>query len=268
MNASGMARAMPWVARQPVQCAGTSTAGLICCKAAMVCGMIGSKGRAGQVEAAQHGINLLDARQHAGLAQDIYDARVSAAGYHHQPFVAYIDDRRLVIVDPGIGLPLPINFRLLVLHARLEVGGALNLPRHKHGAIDQERWAALDQQRDALTLQVMQRGWWQVQHFVVIVDKAAFEKSVRVQQDGHAPLTKAVEEAVQPVCMVGMTMTDYDSLHLAEIHAQHVDIMQRTIRRDTRIEQNGFAFALVDDGYQRGDAMFSAQLRACKDILA
>src|SRR5579859_7577687 len=43
MNACGMARAIPCVARQPVQCAGTTTAGLICCRAAMVCGMIGSK---------------------------------------------------------------------------------------------------------------------------------------------------------------------------------------------------------------------------------
>ena len=30
MKASGMARAMPCVARQPVQCAGTTTAGLSC----------------------------------------------------------------------------------------------------------------------------------------------------------------------------------------------------------------------------------------------
>src|SRR5579859_4247796 len=41
MKACGMARAMPCVARQPVQWAGNTTAGLSCCRAAIVWGMIG-----------------------------------------------------------------------------------------------------------------------------------------------------------------------------------------------------------------------------------
>ena len=61
--------------------------------------------RAGQVEAADDGVQLVDAGQALGVAADVDDARVPAAGEHDQPAPGDVGDQRLVVQDQRVGLP-------------------------------------------------------------------------------------------------------------------------------------------------------------------
>lgn len=67
--------------------------------------------------------------------------------------------------------------------------------------------------------------------------------------------------------MVGMTMTQHDSLDARQVDVHYIQVVQRAVRRDARVEQDRVAPALVDDRNQKGCAMLSAQLFAGEEIL-
>jgi len=71
MNASGRRAARAWVARQPVQCAGTSTSGARSLRAWQVASMRGSNSGPGEVEAAEHGVYAVDPGKPTSVPDDV-----------------------------------------------------------------------------------------------------------------------------------------------------------------------------------------------------
>ena len=60
------------------------------------------------MEAANHGVDLLQAGEFLGVAHDIDDAGVAAASKDDQPLIADVEQQCLVIQDERIRLPFPI----------------------------------------------------------------------------------------------------------------------------------------------------------------
>ena len=87
-----------------------------------------------------------------------------------------------------------------------------------------------------------------------------------MQQNRHAPFAKLVEEAIQAMGVISMTMTEDNGLNGAEIDAKHSDILKRPIRTDSCVEQNGCTLSLVNDCYQERGTVFCTELRACEGI--
>lgn len=60
---------------------------------------------AGEVEAADDGMDLLDSGQGAGVAKDVDHAGMSAAGDHQQSAAVDVHDQRLIVEDQRVGFP-------------------------------------------------------------------------------------------------------------------------------------------------------------------
>ena len=73
-----------------------------------------------------------------------------------------------------------------------------------------------------------------------------------MEQDRHASRAEFVEEAIQPVRMVGMAVAQHNGLNGAEIDAEHRQVVQRSVRRHPGIKQDRLPLPLVDQGYQEG----------------
>ena len=99
---------------------------------------------------------------HSGLAldvaDDVDDASVAAAGDYDKALIPEVDGQRLVVVDPGVGLPLAVYLGVLTGEAWLEFGGALYLTGYEHTAVDDEAGAAFDDEFDVLLFEVADAG--------------------------------------------------------------------------------------------------------------
>ncbi len=62
------------------------------------------------------------------------------------------------------------------------------------------------------------------------------------------PFAKPVEEAIQPMRMVGMAMAQDDRLNGTEINAEHCQVVQCSIRRHSRIKKKCLTLSLVNNG--------------------
>ena len=90
------------------------------------------------MEAAYDGVHLADAGELAGVAGDVDDAGVAAAGEHDETSVAYVEDEGLVVEDQRIGLPLLAFEGLFAGHPLFEVGGTGHFAGHERAGLEQE----------------------------------------------------------------------------------------------------------------------------------
>ena len=138
MKAPGRRRAIAWVAFQPVQWAGTITSGADCSSASDGVPDDRLERRAGQVETADDGVQLVHAGQALSVTADVDDARVPAAGEHDQPAPGDVGDQRLVVQDQRVRLPASAAPGLVDRESLLEAGGAVDLPGDQHRPVVQE----------------------------------------------------------------------------------------------------------------------------------
>ncbi len=88
-----------------------------------------------------------------------------------------------------------------------------------------------------------------------------------MEQDGHAPCAKFVEEAIKSVRMVGMAMAQDNGLNATEVDAQHCEVVQCTFRCHSGIKKDRLTLSLVDNGDQQGNTMLGTQLISYEAIL-
>ena len=74
-----------------------------------------------------------------------------------------------------------------------------------------------------------------------------------MEQDGNASCAKLAEEAIQPVCMVGITMAQDNGLNGTEVNAQHGEVVQCSVRRHSSIKEHCLTLPLVDHSDQQGN---------------
>jgi hypothetical protein len=58
---------------------------------------------------------------------------MTTASHHNQTFAAHVDNNRLIIINPGVGLPRSGDFCLLILDAFFKICGTFNLSSDKLG---------------------------------------------------------------------------------------------------------------------------------------
>jgi hypothetical protein len=139
MKAPGRRRAIAWVAFQPVQWAGMITSGGELLKSADGVPDDRLEQRAGQVEAADDGMQFPDDGQALGVAADVDDAGVPAAGEHDQPAARDVGDQGLVVQDQRVGFPALPAPGLVDRESLLESGDAVDFPGDQHRPVVQER---------------------------------------------------------------------------------------------------------------------------------
>ncbi len=69
-----------------------------------------------------------------------------------------------------------------------------------------------------------------------------------MEQDRHPPLAKFVEETVESMCMVSVTMAQDNRLNGTQIDPQHRQVVQCSIRRQSGIEKHCLTPSLVNNG--------------------
>src|SRR5439155_19968879 len=62
-----------------------------------------------EMESSQDAIYILNAGYSSCMLERIYKTRVAAARQNHKTFVLHVQDHRLIIMNPRIGLPLAVN---------------------------------------------------------------------------------------------------------------------------------------------------------------
>src|SRR5688572_32799371 len=65
--------------------------------------------RPGEMESADDCVNLIHSRELSRAFQCIHHAGVAAAGQHDKPPVLDIENDRLIVMNPWVGLPLAVD---------------------------------------------------------------------------------------------------------------------------------------------------------------
>ncbi len=76
-----------------------------------------------------------------------------------------------------------------------------------------------------------------------------------MQQNGQASFPQVVQQAKEPLCMIGMPMTQDNGLNAPKVHTRQFQVVQGPIGCYSGIKQDGFSFPLVENGDQQGDPM-------------
>src|SRR5262249_59618474 len=97
MNASPKRAPIACWARHPVQWAGTTTLGARAPRSSSTRGMRGLEDRSVEMESAHDRVEGALFGQAAGVAADVDDPSVAAAGDHEEALVLDVDDERLVV---------------------------------------------------------------------------------------------------------------------------------------------------------------------------
>src|SRR5688572_28016781 len=147
---------------------------------------------------------------HAGeitrALQGIDEPRVTATGEHHQTFVLYVEDDRLIVMDPRIGLPPTVDQCNLIGAALLVRRGARNLPGHQGTIADEHRRPALFDYLNIFRFQILPAGWKMLGFVAVTLNVLALEIRIRVQHDRHFRPAVALDEPKQTPGMVRMAV--------------------------------------------------------------
>lgn len=94
--------------------------------------------RSVQVKPTKEPVDLRRAGECEGIARNIHDTRVAAAGDNHESAVADVDDHRLIIEHQGVRFPVVISPGFLDWKARLVAGGPVNFAGDKDRIVKQE----------------------------------------------------------------------------------------------------------------------------------
>src|SRR5260370_21358822 len=94
------------------------------------------RGQTTEVETTDDGVDLLDTGQLPGIAHDIDDARMTASGQDHEPFLSNMEYNCLVIQNEGVPFPLAAAECLLPRHTTLESRRPVHFPGHQQGTVE------------------------------------------------------------------------------------------------------------------------------------
>lgn len=84
--------------------------------------------RSTEVESPDHRVDLLNSGELLGVAHDVDDSSVPAAGYHDEALSANVHDRRLIVEDKRVRFPFAVPLRLVEKrHPFLEGSRPINL---------------------------------------------------------------------------------------------------------------------------------------------
>src|SRR5881398_898663 len=104
------------------------------------------------MQTAYKGVNFVYTCEALSMLENVDYTCMTTTGEHQKTFILYMADNSLVVPNPGIGFPAIMSAGLLKGEAFLEVGHALDLPGYQYHAVEQERWATLFNDRDALAV--------------------------------------------------------------------------------------------------------------------
>ena len=95
------------------------------------------------------------AREPLRVPHDVDDAGVTTAGEDDEPAPGEAHHDRLVVEDQRVGLPAAVDVRLVSQEAGLERRRAIDLARHEHRPVEQERRLSF---LDDLEARALERG--------------------------------------------------------------------------------------------------------------
>ena len=91
------------------------------------------------MEAADEGMEVVDASEPLGLLADVDDLGVRAAGEYDEALAGDVGDERLIVEDERIGCPAAVAARLVDGEALLEAAASVDLAGDEHRSVQQKR---------------------------------------------------------------------------------------------------------------------------------
>ena len=211
------------------------TSGASCSRALTVSPMTGSNSGP-EMEAADDGVQLLHAGEPLGVAADVDDARVPAAGEHDQPAPGDVSDQRLVVQDQRVGLPALAAPGLVDSESLLESGNAVDLASDQHRPVVQERRLPLLDDAEAGVFQRAAAGGGQLERLAAWDGQAPPSPELGVDQHRQVP-GRAADEAGQPGGVVEVAVAADDRLDVCRILAQAAQVAGAPVGRDPGVKQ-------------------------------
>ena len=90
------------------------------------------------MKAAYDGGDGVDAGQAAGVADDVDDSGVPAAGEHYKTMAGDVEDEGLVIQNQWVGHPALVGEHLVEAHPVFKVGGPVHLAGNEHRIVEHQ----------------------------------------------------------------------------------------------------------------------------------
>ena len=208
--------------------------------------------RAGQMEAADDGVQLVDAGQSLGVTADVDDARVPAAGEHDQPAPGDVGDQRLVVEDQRVRLPACAAPGLVDREALLEAGDPVDLPGDQHRPVVQERRLPLLDDAEACVFQRAAAGGGQLERLAGN-GQAPPGPELGVDQHRQVRPAELADQAGQPGGVVEVAMAADDRLDAGRILAQAAQVAGAPVGGHPGVEQQPAHPAALADLHQRGE---------------
>src|SRR6185312_15186676 len=211
--------------------------------------------RAVEVEAADDRTDLVHAGQSLGVAADVDDARVPAAGQHDQSATGNVRDQRLVVEDERVGLPAVAAPSLVDREATFEVGGAVNLTGDQHRAVEQERRLPLLDDVEPGVLQRAAAGGRKQNRLATGNGQTALRPELGMDDHRHVAAAEPVHQTRQSGRVVEVAVTADNYLDVVDVPAEAPQVLDAAVRREAGVEQHpSDRLALADLG-EDGEAV-------------
>src|SRR5579875_2280597 len=151
---------------------------------------------AAEMQAADKGVDGLDAGKPPGMLKNVDDPGVAAAREDHQAAVFEMADNSLIIPDPDIGLPAVVGTRLLQGEAFFKIGDALNLTGHQHGSIEQQRGTSFFDDGNTFAIEIGLARWGHMDFGAGWEDDASVAPGIGMEQQGQTALPQTAYDAL------------------------------------------------------------------------
>src|SRR5215472_3187567 len=163
-----------------------------------------------EVEPADHRVQRLIAGQPPGVAADVHDPGVPAAGDDDQALAGDVHDQRLVIEDQRVGFPGAAQPGLLRRESRLISGGARYLAGDQDRSVEQEARLTVLDDLEAGSIQGLAARGGYLDRVAARDDHAASAPEVRVDQDWKVRLAKNPDKAVESGGVIEVPVAAHD----------------------------------------------------------
>ncbi len=195
------------------------------------------------------------------MPQDVDDPRVAATRQHDEALVAHVDDHGLIVPDPGVGLPARVAAGELEREALLEVREPIDLARHQHRAVEEQRGTRVLDHLPTLAIEVLMARRRHPDLLAVGEHDLALPPGIGVEHERHTPPHAAVE-ALESAVVIGVPVGEDDAAELPRIDAEHVEIVRRRVLGQPRVVEERLAPAVAVHRQRQRVPVLGAQLVA------
>ena len=215
---------------------------------------------AGQVETANEGVDLRDPGDALGIAEHVDRPGVATAGQYDQPFASDVDDHRLVVPDPRVGLPPIVGPSVLEGESLLEISHPFRLAAHEHRPVEEQRGAAFFDHLDALGGEVGSTRWGHVDLGAGGEDDASIPPGVGVQHERHAGSPQSSEHALQTGVVVGVSMGQDHRPQVGGANLEDIHVVHGGVAAETGVVEDRLGLPPSLHGKEQGEPVLGPQL--------